>query len=129
MEKADVPTATARTNIRIAIFIIKFPPSICSSELLSLQNLPRKLTIDYMRNWNALQQFRNYAVSGIYPNEHCPCTDFHIVDHPPQVKSRKEHKFMDLAGLLQICFVPTLAASLISLKLNAVSFWNPAIKS
>jgi hypothetical protein len=54
---------------------------------------------------------------------------FILLTIPPQVKSRKEHKFMDLAGLLQICFVPTLAASLIPLKLNAVSFWNPAIRS
>jgi hypothetical protein len=45
IEKADPASTKARTNIRIAIFIINF-----LQDLYFFRNCPRKLPIDYIRN-------------------------------------------------------------------------------
>jgi hypothetical protein len=62
---------TATTNTRIAIFMIN------SLQIFALQNFaPRKLTIDYMRNGIALQQFKSHTVSRIRRHLTVPMQEF-----------------------------------------------------
>jgi hypothetical protein len=61
---------TATTNTRIAIFMINF------LQYLLFSNLPRKLTIDYMRNGIALQQFKSHPVSRIRRHLTLPMQEF-----------------------------------------------------